>query len=161
MLAARLGVDAEESGESWKNLLKLLEGEGCRYVGIMSNSFEKWWMEKVKKWWQKMIPEMPNFKYEEAAARVELLNKKTGLALVKAEPIEEEMSQEYWTLCVATRKPLDPSDGFVCNRRFRREWEENEYISLKGALSEPKFMVFLSKTDRRDIIAYGEEIGKK
>lgn len=161
ILAARLGIDMDKSGESWGKLLKILEGEGCLYTGILSNSFEKWWMEKVKAWWQKTIPEMPNFKYEEAAARVELLNKKTDLALVKAEPIEADMSQEYWTVCVATEVPLDPSDGFVCNRRFRREWEENEYISLKGALDKPEFMNFLSKTDRRDIIAYGEEIGKK
>lgn len=161
ILAARLGIDMDKSGESWEKLLKVLEDEGCRYTGIMSNSFEKWWMEKVRAWWQKTIPEMTNFKYEGATSRVELLNKKTCLTLVKAEPIEAEMSQEYWTVCVATGGPLDPSDGFVCNRRFRREWEENEYISLRGALDNPEFMNYLSKTDRRDIIAYGEEIGKK
>ena len=32
---------------------------------------------------------------------------------------------------------IDPADGYICNRRFKREWEENDYVSLKG--THPNF----------------------
>lgn len=161
ILAARLGIDSGKSGKSWDELLKILKSEGCRYTGIMSNAFSKWWMEKVKIWWKKTIPEMPSFRYENASSRVDWLNKRIGLNLVKANPIEEDMSEEYWTVCLATHQPMDPTDGFICNRRFKREWEENDYISVKGALICPEFQKYLSRVDRKDIIAYGERAGRK
>lgn len=159
VIAARLGVDIKKSGDSWTKLLDNLCKEGCLYTGIMSNAFNMWWMEKVASWWKKIIPEQPTFRYESAEQRIELLNKYTGLNLVCATPIEEDMSHEYWTVCVATGKALDPSDGYICNRRFKREWEENDYISLKGALEVPELQVFLSKVDRRDIVQYGQGAG--
>lgn len=161
VLAARLGVDIEQSGESWERFKDLLIKEGCNYSGIMCNAYSKWWMEKVKFWWDKTFPEMKALRYVDAETRVEQLNTKTGLKFVVAEPIETDMSHEYWNICVATGRPLDPSDGYVCNRRFKREWEEDDYISLKGALDVPKYQEYLSKIDRRDILAYGEKSGNK
>ena len=84
-----------------------------------------------------------------------MLNKKIGLELVAAAPIEEDMSHEYWNVCVASGGPIDPADGYICNRRFK---EENEYISLKGALDHPNFQEYLSKIDRKDILAYGQQV---
>ena len=159
MLAARLGVDINKSGDSWNALTEIFKKEGCLYMGIMYRAYHKWWMEKIKGWWKQAIPELTSFRYEKAETRIELLNKKTGLKLACATPIEEDMSHEFWTVCMASGKPLDPSDGYVCNMRFKREWEENNYISLKGALEKPGFQNYLSKIDRRIIVAYGEKDG--
>jgi len=111
-------------------------------------------------WWEKNIPEMKTLRYEDAETRVGLLNSKMGLKLVVALPIEKDMSHEYWNVCIATGRPLDPTDGYVCNRRFKREWEEDDYISLKGALDKPNLQQYLSKIDRKDILAYGEKSNK-
>ncbi len=160
VLAARLGVDIENSGVSWDALKELLAKDGCYYEGIMHTAYPRWWMEKVKMWWEKIIPEMKAFRYEDAETRVGLLNSKTGLKLVVASPIEKDMSHEYWNVCLATGRPLDPADGYVCNRRFKREWEEDDYLSLKGALDKPILQQYLSRIDRRDILAYGEKSSK-
>jgi CheY-like chemotaxis protein len=158
VLAARFGVDKGKSGEAWDLLKTILKDEGCQYQGIMYKAYPKWWMQRVKTWWEKAIPELKSFRYVPAEERVEMLNKKIGLELVAAAPIEEDMSHEYWNICIATEKPLDPADGYICNRRFKREWEENEYISLKGALDHPNFQEYLSKIDRKDILAYGQQV---
>lgn len=160
VLAARLGIDMDKSGYSWDALKELLTKDGCHYEGVMHTAYSKWWMEKVRMWWEKTIPEKKSFRYEDAETRVELLNSKVGLKLVVADPIEKDMSHEFWNVCMATGKPLDPSDGYVCNRRFKREWEEDDFISLKGALENPKWQQYLSKIDRRDILVYGEKSSK-
>lgn len=157
VLAARFGIDKEKSGEAWKTLKKMLKDEGCQYQGIMHKAYPKWWMQRVKAWWEMAVPEMRSFRYVSAEERVEMLNKKTGLVFVAAAPIEEDMSHEYWNVCVATGEPIDPADGYICNRRFKREWEENDYVSLKGALEHPNYQENLSKIDRKDILAYGEK----
>ncbi len=157
VLAARLGVDKEKSGEAWNLLKTRLIDEGCQYQGIMHKAYSKWWMQRVKAWWEKNIPELKSFRYVPAEDRVEMLNKKTGLGLVAAAPIEEDMSHEYWSVCMATGGPIDPADGYICNRRFKREWEENDFVSLKGALEYPAYQENLSKIDRKDILAYGQK----
>lgn len=158
VLTARFGIDKEKSGEAWDSLKKILKDEGCQYQGIMHKAYPKWWMQRVKAWWEKAVPEIKSFRYVSAEERVGMLNKKTGLKLAVAEPIDDDMSHEYWNICIATGKPLDPADGYICNRRFKREWEENEYISLKGALDHPNFQEYLSKIDRKDILAYGQQV---
>ncbi len=157
VLAARFGVDKGKSGEAWDLLKTILKDEGCQYQGIMHKAYSKWWMQRVKAWWEKAIPELKSFRYVPAEERVEMLNKKIGLELVAAAPIEEDMSHEYWNVCVATGGPIDPVDGYICNRRFKREWEENDYVSLRGALEHPTYQENLSKIDRKDILAYGQK----
>ena len=157
VLAARFGIDKEKSGEAWDSLKTRLKDEGCQYQGIMHKAYSKWWMQRVKAWWEKAIPELKSFRYTPAEERVEMLIKKTGLELVAAAPIEEDMSHEYWNVCVATGGPIDPADGYICNRRFKREWEENDYVSLRGALEHPTYQENLSKIDRKDILAYGQK----
>lgn len=157
VLAARLGVDIDRSGDSWKDLIDILRKAGCFYQGVMCMTYRKWWMEKIKVWWKRIVPELTSFRYETAETRVDLLNMKLGLKLVCAKPIEEDMSREFWTVCLASGRPLDPSDGYICNKRFKREWEENDYLSLKGALDMPVLQNYLSKIDRRDILAYGQK----
>lgn len=160
VLAARLGIDMDNSGDSWDVLKEQLAKAGCHYKGVMHTAYSKWWMEKVRMWWEKTIPEKKTIRYEDAETRVELLNSRTGLRLVVADPIEKDMSHEFWNVCMATGRPLDPSDGYVCNRRFKREWEEDDFISLKGALENPKWQRYLSRIDRRDILDYGEKNSK-
>ena len=157
VLAARFGVDKGKSGEAWDLLKTILKDEGCQYQGIMHKAYSKWWMQRVKAWWEKAIPELKSFRYVPAEEKVEMLNKKIGLELVAAAPIEEDMSHEYWNVCVATGGPIDPVDGYICNRRFKREWEENDYVSLRGALEHPTYQENLSKIDRKDILAYGQK----
>ena len=47
-----------------RDLLKtILKDEGCQYQGIMHKAYSKWWMQRVKAWWEKNIPELKSFRY--------------------------------------------------------------------------------------------------
>lgn len=153
-LAARLGVDIDKSGEEFHVLLR--EQEDCRYCGVLGEVEDRWWHPRVMNKWNEISPHLP-LRIADAKQRVEILNKHYKTSLIPAEPIKECESTCYWTTCVALKRPLDPAEGYVCNYRYKMPWEENEYISLVGALEYPSFQKLLSDIDKREIRSYGKE----
>lgn len=147
VLAARLGI-TKKSLESIKGMIT-----ECEYNGIMSYCYERWWMPMILEFWNTLSNGFP--RYLTAEERVEVLKDKLGVELDVAEAGIPEESTEFWTCCIATHFPLDPMDGFICNDRDLYDWEENHYISMRGALENPNMQKYLSKADQKEVRTYG------
>lgn len=153
-LASRLGVDIIKSGDEWEKLsLKLAD---CIYCGVLSESYKRWWMPRILQWWES-ISEGKSLRRMESKERVEFINDYFNLKLQHAKPLKFCESSYFWTICKGMLKPIDPAEGYVCNSRPKRPWEENEYISAIGALEYTSFQKYLSISDKKEILNYGKE----
>lgn len=152
-LAARLGVDTQKSGDDWKKLTDQL----CDriYNGVLSESYDRWWMPRVVQWWES-ISEGKTLRRLEANERVEILNNHYNLKLQPAEPLKFCESSNFWTVCQALHKAMDPAEGYVCNKCAKRPWEENEYVSAEGALEYTCFQKYLAVLDKKEVLEYGK-----
>lgn len=148
ILAARFGVDKES--ENYSDFIAIFDD--CKYTGIMSNSYHRWWAHRVIAKWK----EISDFSLRrlQAADRVKILKKHFALSLTQAEPLAMCTSTTFWTICAATKHPLDPSEGFIFREKDLEVWQEQEYISLHSALTNPKLRRFLSPGDNKELLHY-------
>jgi hypothetical protein len=132
VLAARLGVSIEASGAHWVELL--LQFEDCKFNGLFSMGWNRWWADLLNKKLKELSGK--NFSFLKAAERVAILKKAFGVyGIVEAEPIEHNTSSEFWTICEATKRPLDPLEGYkVKLSNELKSWQEPKYISLNAIL---------------------------
>lgn len=132
ILAARLGVNIEASGKYWTELLSKFED--CKFNGVFSNGWNRWWADllntKLKDFSGK------NFSFLKAEERVDILKKVFAIeGIIAAKPIELNISTEFWTICEATKCPLDPLEGFKVKLSHElKAWQESKYISLYAIL---------------------------
>ena len=135
-LAARLGVDIEESGESWGKLKDNFFNTSC-YYGIYHESWTRWWNDKVLDVFEDITDE--NLASLDADTRVFLLIEKTGIEGLKAaQPIELFESNVFWNICEVTKKPLDPFEGFkISGKEEPKPWQDYSYVSLFAVVTEP------------------------
>ncbi|WP_296621550.1 hypothetical protein [Marivirga sp.] len=135
-LAARLGVDIEESGESW---MKLKDSffKTARYHGIYHESWVRWWNDKVLDIFEDITND--NLASLDAKSRVSLLVENTGIdGLIAAKPIKLFESSVFWNICEVTEKPLDPFEGFkISGKEEPKPWQDYSYVSLFAVVSEP------------------------
>ena len=131
-LASRLGIDKENS-EDWEQVKKRFSE--AKYTGVFSDGWDRWWMFKV----DDIFEEISNtyLSYLDAKERVAFLKEKLEFtSLNYPEPIEENYSYDYWTVCKALEKPLDPMEGFrVYSTSEPKPWQEYEYVSLFALLN--------------------------
>jgi len=133
VLGARLGVDIEGS-EDWEKLRDKYFDK-CRYEGVFSEAWPRWWMFKVEEAWRSLASKNSTLRGLDARSRVDLLIKKTKLSgLISAEPIDVGYSTKYWTICKGFKKPLDPVDGLLVSALPPEAWQDKNYISIKAAL---------------------------
>lgn len=132
LLAARLGVNIEASGENWTELLSKFED--CKYNGLFSEGWNRWWADLLKIKLKDISGK--NFSFLKADERVTILKETFGIeGIVAAEPIELNSSSEFWTICEATKCPLDPLEGFKIKLAHElKAWQEPKYISLYATL---------------------------
>jgi hypothetical protein len=131
ILAARLGVDWSES-QDWESLTGRFEN--AEYSGPFRQGWPRWWWPRVDQWWTDEITDEP-LKRLTAEERVSLLIDNTGVeGLVPAEPIEEDYSTRFWTVCEAFTRPLDPTDGLRAQTKGHEPWMDRPYISKEAAL---------------------------
>jgi hypothetical protein len=133
ILAARLGVDMDKS-EDWPNLLTQ-HLSTFRYNGVLSNGWKRWWAEGLEQWWEAEIS-TSSLRSKSAKQRVKLLAEKTGLKnLVHAEKDKSCLGTEFWTVCIATNRPLDLTDGLrIIPKTPILPWQEEQFISPHGLL---------------------------
>lgn len=133
LLAARLGVEIDKSSD-WIALKRVIES--TKYNGVMSSSWDRWWMNKLENWWKDTIDSRHSLRCTSAHYRVSKLKEVLNLTnLVAAEKIEKSSGLEYWTLCAAYDSPLDPIDGLmVINQDNLYPWQDINYVSIDGAL---------------------------
>ncbi|WP_286736646.1 MULTISPECIES: hypothetical protein [Sphingobacterium] len=132
VLAARLGIDIEASGAHWKELL--LKFEDCKFKGLFSEGWNRWWADMLNKRLKEISGK--NFSFLKAEERVLILKDFFSIdGIVAAEPIKFNTSKEFWTICEATKCPLDPLEGFKVKLSHElKVWQEPKYISLYAVL---------------------------
>lgn len=136
VLAARLGVDTETSSD-WNRLKDLLDSS--KYQGVFKEGWPRWWASDIEVWWRSLDDAVPVLRSTPASERVRLIDEHTGLqALSAAQPVAEGYSTAYWTVCQATRKPLDPRDGLIIDRPSARLWQDKLYVSLEAELNRDR-----------------------
>lgn len=136
MLAARLGIDVTHSMDSWLQLLAKLDD--TFYSGVFHDAWPRWWMHRIEAWWAELVSYKASLRKYTAPERVELINRKYGLELTAATPIEENYSSRYSTVCVATGAPLDPVDGFKVFSPRQDSWQDSRYVSVSAVLRRVK-----------------------
>lgn len=131
-LAARLGVNIEKSGDDWVTLCS--EFNNCKYTGLFYEGWNRWWADLLNKKLKEISGK--NFSFLKAEERVSILKETFGINnLVAAKPLEYNKSSEFWTICEATKCPLDPLEGFKVKLSHElKSWQEPKYISLYAIL---------------------------
>ena len=147
ILSARLGVSKES--KDWGKLLEILEQ--FKYKGILSEAYVRWWMEDILNWWATTF-EGKSLRRMNSKERVELLKSSTGFDLIQIEPINQAKSTSYWTICAETKQALDPSEGYIIDKKEIMPWQEMEYLSLNSAMEQSKYRKYLSPIDRSEIL---------
>ena len=147
VLAARLGVDPKST--DWEKLLEELNK--YKYRGILADSYDRWWMDMILKWWS-TISQGVSLRRTSASDRVNILRSHFGFNL---KSLNHSSNTNFWTICMITKMPLDPIEGYIIKKKDISEWQEMEYISLVGALENPDYQKFLSQIDRREIRKLG------
>ena len=138
ILAARLGVDIEES-EGWNRVLNSLPEE-IRYNGPFSEGWERWWASPLEEWWKSLPNYEGSLRHLGSGKRIEILREALDVnGLVAATPIVEGYSSEFWTVCQGSdpdsvKDPLDPIDGFPIDRKNEQPWQDELYISEERAI---------------------------
>ena len=128
-LAARMGVDMEASGESWKALREILDRE-LLYCGIFANGWKRYWADLASDFFMNLSVGNP-YQIMRASERVETL-RKTGVdGLAPAKPIQYNQSTFFDTICQYYRKPMDSIEGIPKEDTVKiRAWQEHRYVSF-------------------------------
>lgn len=129
LLASRLGIDIEASGEDWEKLKDILKD--TRFSGLFNDGWERWWMDKIILKF-KEISDGKRLANLNAAQRVEILMQGYKLNNLKAaEPLKYSKSTNFWTICEETKSPLDPLEGFKVFENYDlKPWQECKYLSF-------------------------------
>lgn len=133
LLAVRLGVDHEKSGEEWDNLLNKLSP--CKYSGVFHLGWSRWWMSKILNWWKMNFPEQ-SLRRTPPSEKVEYLNHEFDLDLVPLELKEKKHTSELlWIICSVSNIPIDTKDGLVlAGQENLYPWQEKNYVSIASAI---------------------------
>jgi hypothetical protein len=134
VLAARLGVDIEQSKESWDKSKCILIKEQVCYRGLLSIGWSNYWAYKLINWWKTISDK--DLRTTGASVRVQILNEKFSVTLKAAEKIKFCSSEEFWTICKGTQRPLDPINGFIISDYISNPWLEVEYVSAYAELEK-------------------------
>lgn len=132
VMAARLGINIIKNEKSWSYIRDVYLKE-CRYSGIFSEGWARWWADQVSDWFNKKTK--LSLESIDASRRVQELKKITGKKLTAAEPIKYNYSTKYWTICEGCRCPLDPLEGFwIYEGTELKPWQGHRYLSLNACL---------------------------
>jgi len=129
IVAARLGIDIIASGDNWGALINKIFSP-AKYSGLFSDGWDRWWADNIINIFKDLTGKRLSFL--KADERVKLLTDKTGITgLVAATPIKHCQSTEFWTICEAYKKPLDPLEGFkIFASSELKPWQESKYLSF-------------------------------
>lgn len=132
VLAARLGVNIVASGAYWTELLSKFED--CKFNGLFSDGWNRWWADLLNTKLKAISGK--NFSFLKAEERVAILKEAFEIdGIIAAEPLEHNTSSEFWTICEATKCPLDPMEGIKVRLSHElKAWQELKYMSLYAVL---------------------------
>lgn len=92
----------------------------------------------VETWWDNEVIHATSLRSLSAPNRVDYIKESMGLEeLQSAQRIEKCDSDEFWTICKAYNRPLDPIDGLLIEGQDNLyPWQEPEYVSIDAALKK-------------------------
>lgn len=127
ILAARLGIDSKTS-KDWNKLKDDIFIES-KYEGVFSQGWSRWWSDGLIDQFTSLTGDhLPSLTAED---RVRLLNEKLGLELYPAKPLKFNHSTNYWTICVVTKCPIDPYEGYKVDMKLEpKPWQDYSYVSF-------------------------------
>ena len=141
IMAARLGVDFEKSGEAWTRLMDkvLVQAE---YKGVFSSGWRRYWSDKLNSFFMEISGGTP-YQIMSAAERVGVLTQSGFNGLVVADPILFNQSTYYNTVCIHYNRPLDAIEGIPVEDSMNlKPWQENCFVSFlavaKGEFKEER-----------------------
>ncbi|WP_293952383.1 MULTISPECIES: hypothetical protein [unclassified Sphingobacterium] len=134
LLAIRLGIDRIKS-KKW-DILKNEFLLKCRYEGILSGFYSRWWQFELNNWWYENFDK--SLIVLNADERVNFLNEKFGLDLVAIQSAEHQQYSTFWYKCRLSDIALDSTDGLRTIEMPRYVWQEPTYISLSYLLSDER-----------------------
>lgn len=135
VLASRLGIDKDKSGEDWLQILKSIKEAQIAYQGVLSIGWQRYWSFRLLDWWDNCFKGI-DLRTTSATERVGILNKHFNLKLITAEKLKFTTSDEFWTICYGTKKPLDPVNGFIIGDSICNPWLELQYVSAIAELEK-------------------------
>lgn len=131
VLAARLGVSMDS--EDWGALKDKISS--LQYAGVFSDAWPRWWATKIEDWWFTLDPLQKSLRSLKATERVELLKKYLKFeGLETPNPIKENYSTKFWTICQAYHRPIDPADAYMVSSKQNLPWLEQLYVSAEALL---------------------------
>lgn len=135
LVASRLGIDIEKSGEGW-NELKSNILEKFKFTGLFSDGWERWWSDKIIDFFKDISGK--RLSILDASERVAILKDKLNIqTLVAAKPIKYCTSTQFWTVCEGMKQPLDPLEGLrVYESVDLKPWQDPKFISFYAAEEE-------------------------
>ncbi|MEC4036566.1 hypothetical protein [Myroides odoratimimus] len=152
ILSARLGVSKESN--DWAKFLTLLEN--TRYTGVFSDSYTRFWMAKIDDWWNEFSQKNYSLKHYDANERLKIIKSNTGLDLVEVNKDKHTTSSHYWTICQETKLPLDPVEGLELLDEDIMPWQDRNFVSIDGYLSDiKKYSKMVSELDRKEMRNFG------
>ena len=129
MVAARMGINKDESKEGWKILREAIEKDAA-YKGVFCEGWQRFWSDQVNAFFMKLSGGKP-YQIMSAAERVEVLKNNGFDGLSVARPIDYNNSSYFNTVCCYSGQPLDSMEGIpVEDRMSLMQWQENHYVSF-------------------------------
>lgn len=148
ILSARLGVSKDSS--DWEKLKGHLAN--CKYSGIFSDVYNRWWMSKIDLWWKEEIKEKYSIRHFDSEDKTKILSNGLKLSLKTILKAKFNSSSNYWTICKETKLPLDPFDGLELLDEDFKVWQDKDYVSIEGYLSNvSKYSKIVSELDRSEM----------
>ncbi|MDQ8183954.1 hypothetical protein [Pelagicoccus sp. SDUM812002] len=143
ILSARLGIEIEQL-DARSTLSKVLKN--FEYSGPFSEISKRWWWSSVLDWWKSEVDNRSPLYYT-SSERVRLLREKFGgkskfveLNFPKSKEFpSRELSLRFSTVCLVTKRPLDPVDGFLVARGHSYPWQDEEYVCEDVVIRPSKY----------------------
>lgn len=140
ILAFRLGVDRESSGQAWLDLKQKLSA--IKYKGIAHASFERWWARGLEEWWLDLDGGASSLPALTISERVGKLRKRLELDLMPLAMPRGSAGDKPWRACALTLEaspsawvPVDPSAGVRLTPRVELPpWIDPQYATLGQAM---------------------------
>lgn len=129
IVASRMGVDIDSSGEGWTKLIRDIEAMAM-YKGVFASGWKRFWADLVKDFFLSKSGTKP-YQLLTSRERIDILDHSGYDGLVPATPIKLNRSSMFNTVCYQSRKPLDAQEGIPKSDSMSlKPWQEREYLSL-------------------------------
>jgi hypothetical protein len=135
VVAARLGIDKKKTKDYDKLMATVFDD--CAYKGVFSLGWTRWWRDKINEKFEMITHKTlaaQNATQSVALLKDYLKKQDINIDIKEAKSLKLAHSNRFWTICEATRKPLDPLEGYKIAKEPTASWQDYSYVSLYAVL---------------------------